>query len=109
MPKILLLTRHERLGASSRIRFLQFLPALERQGFTFDVHPFFNNAYVRSLYGGPPAGFGSIINSFRRRSKKHTMFDATVAATAKKIGTETLFSFDGWYRRQGFTLLVDAL
>jgi glycosyltransferase involved in cell wall biosynthesis len=67
MPKILLLTRHERLGASSRIRFLQFLPALERQGFTFDVHPFFNNAYVRSLYGGPPAGFGSIINSFRRR------------------------------------------
>jgi len=42
-------------------------------------------------------------------SKKHTMFDATVAATAKKIGTETLFSFDRWYRRLGFTLLVDTL
>lgn len=42
-------------------------------------------------------------------SKKHTMFDATVAATAKKLGTETLFSFDGWYRRQGFTLLIDSL
>jgi predicted nucleic acid-binding protein len=42
-------------------------------------------------------------------SKKHTMFDATVAATAKKLGTLTLFSFDGWYRGQGFTLLVDRL
>lgn len=42
-------------------------------------------------------------------SKKHTMFDATVAATAKKIGTQTLFSFDGWYRHQGLTLLVDQL
>src|SRR3954462_11649362 len=42
-------------------------------------------------------------------SKKNTMFDATVAATAKKLGTLTLFSFDGWYRGQGFTLLVDRL
>jgi predicted nucleic acid-binding protein len=42
-------------------------------------------------------------------SKKHTMFDATIAATAKKLGTGTLFSFDGWYRGKGFTLLVDQL
>lgn len=42
-------------------------------------------------------------------SRKHTMFDATVAATAKKLGTQTLFSFDGWYRSQGFVLLVDKL
>ena len=42
-------------------------------------------------------------------SKKNTMFDATVAAAAKKIGTQTLFSFDKWYRGQGFTLLVDLL
>jgi predicted nucleic acid-binding protein len=42
-------------------------------------------------------------------SRKNTMFDATVAATAKKLGTQTLFSFDGWYRGQGFTLLVDRL
>lgn len=42
-------------------------------------------------------------------SQKHTMFDATIAATAKKIGTQTLFSFDGWYRHQGLTLLVDQL
>src|SRR4051812_8898712 len=67
MTNVLLLTRYERLGASSRIRFLQFLPALERQGFTFDVQPLLDNAYVRSLYGGPPVGAGSIIRAYARR------------------------------------------
>jgi predicted nucleic acid-binding protein len=42
-------------------------------------------------------------------SKKHTMFDATVAATAKRYGTRTIFSFDEWYRKIGFTLLIDTL
>src|SRR3954467_2798935 len=67
MPHVLLLTRYERLGASSRIRFLQFLPALERQGFAFDVHPLLDNAYVASLYGGPIVGVGNIISSYWRR------------------------------------------
>src|SRR3954467_12136180 len=67
MPHVLLLTRYERLGASSRIRFLQFLPALERQGFAFDVRPLLDNAYVASLYGGPKVGAGNIISSYWRR------------------------------------------
>src|SRR3954454_18927892 len=67
MPDVLLLTRYERLGASSRVRFLQFLPALEAQGFTFEVQPLLDNAYVRSLYGGPPVGVGSLSLSYVRR------------------------------------------
>ena len=67
MINVLLLTRYERLGASSRIRFLQFLPELERQGFTFDVQPLLDNDYVRSLYGGPKVGAGNLIRSYWRR------------------------------------------
>ncbi|MGB9365912.1 MAG: glycosyltransferase family 4 protein [Xanthobacteraceae bacterium] len=67
MTDVLVLTRYERLGASSRIRFLQFLPALERQGFSFDVRPLLDNAYVASLYGGPKVGAGSIIHAYWRR------------------------------------------
>jgi glycosyltransferase involved in cell wall biosynthesis len=67
MPKILLLTRYERLGASSRVRFLQFLPALERQGFEFDVEPLLDNAYVRALYGGPPVGLAHHPTAYVRR------------------------------------------
>jgi glycosyltransferase involved in cell wall biosynthesis len=67
MTNVLALTRYERLGASSRIRFLQFMPALEQQGFTFDVQPLLDNDYVRSLYGGPPVGAGSLLRSYGRR------------------------------------------
>jgi glycosyltransferase involved in cell wall biosynthesis len=67
MTDILVLTRYERLGASSRVRFLQFLPALERQGFSFDVRPLLDNAYVASLYGGPKVGAGNIMRAYARR------------------------------------------
>ena len=67
MTNVLLLTRYERLGASSRVRFLQFLPALESQGFTFDVRPLLDNDYVRSLYGGPSVGAGRLFMSYMRR------------------------------------------
>ncbi len=37
-------------------------------------------------------------------SKKNTIFDACVAATAKKLNTKYIFSFDKWYEQLGFTL-----
>jgi glycosyltransferase involved in cell wall biosynthesis len=64
---VLALTRYERLGASSRVRFLQFLPELERQGFDFDVQPLLDNEYVRSLYGGPPVGVRHLSMAYLRR------------------------------------------
>ena len=67
MINVLLLTRYERLGASSRIRFLQYLPALEREGFAFDVQPLLDNDYVRSLYGGPKVGAGDLLRAYWRR------------------------------------------
>ena len=67
MTDVLVLTRYERLGASSRVRFLQFLPALEREGFSFDVRPLLDNDYVRSLYGGPRVGVGRLLLAYMRR------------------------------------------
>src|SRR5438477_10513455 len=37
-------------------------------------------------------------------SKQNTFFDAIVAATAKKLGADAIFSFDAWYKKLGFTL-----
>ncbi|MEA2928897.1 MAG: hypothetical protein QOG38_1325 [Hyphomicrobiales bacterium] len=67
MPRVLLLTRYERLGASSRVRFLQFIPALERAGFEVDVRPLLDNDYVRSLYGGPPPSRSRVFAGYLRR------------------------------------------
>ncbi|OGG10807.1 hypothetical protein A3J20_02400 [Candidatus Gottesmanbacteria bacterium RIFCSPLOWO2_02_FULL_42_29] len=37
-------------------------------------------------------------------SKQNTLFDAIVAAVAKKYSIDTIFSFDNWYKKQGFKL-----
>lgn len=37
-------------------------------------------------------------------SKKNTIFDAVVAETAVAFNADYIFSFDDWYRKQGFTL-----
>ncbi|MBI2314692.1 PIN domain-containing protein [Candidatus Daviesbacteria bacterium] len=39
-------------------------------------------------------------------SKKKTIFDAMVVATAKKLDTSVIFSMDDWYCKLGFTLAV---
>ncbi len=42
-----------------------------------------------------------------KSSKKNTLFDAFVVATAEKLGTKVIFSTDNWYTKLGFTLAVN--
>lgn len=48
--KILLLSKYSRLGASSRLRTMQFLPGLSGAGFEVDVQSLFDDAYLKQLY-----------------------------------------------------------
>ena len=50
--KLLVLPRYNRLGASSRLRMMQYLPSLESAGFEVTVVPLFSDAYVSSLQAG---------------------------------------------------------
>ena len=50
--KILLLSRYDSLGASSRVRFLQYLPYFHSQGIDVTVKPLLSNAYLEALYCG---------------------------------------------------------
>jgi hypothetical protein len=54
MPSVLLLSRYDRMGPSSRVRHLNFIPALEAAGFTVKVAPFLKDEYVARLYRGEP-------------------------------------------------------
>ena len=42
-----------------------------------------------------------------KSSKKNTFFDAIVAAVAKSLNADAIFSFDGWYKKVGFKLASD--
>lgn len=52
--KAALLTRYDRLGASSRVRMLLQLPYLQAAGIESVVYPLFENAYLERLYAGKP-------------------------------------------------------
>lgn len=67
MASILLLSKYGPSGASSRLRCLQFIPALERRGFTVDVRPFFDESYLARLYAGRRADPRTVVTSYVRR------------------------------------------
>lgn len=50
--KVLLLSRYGSLGASSRVRYLQYLPYFREQGMTVEVAPLFTDTYLQALYNG---------------------------------------------------------
>lgn len=50
--KVLLLSRYDSLGASSRVRFLQYLNYFRANGLEVEVAPLFSNAYLEALYSG---------------------------------------------------------
>jgi glycosyltransferase involved in cell wall biosynthesis len=67
MLNVLVLTRYHRLGASSRVRFLQFLTALAARGMSFDVQPFFDDDYIRALYGGKSPTATTMLTAYLKR------------------------------------------
>lgn len=50
--KILLFSRYDRMGASSRLRSFQYLPFLRKQGIRVDVSPLLDDSYLTDLYSG---------------------------------------------------------
>jgi len=68
--KVLALTRYGRLGASSRLRFYQYLPRLERHGVNVTVAALSSDEYVSRLYAGRRPGPGSIGADYLRRARR---------------------------------------
>lgn len=56
-----------------------------------------------------PNIYSKAVNNFfsPRTSKKNTLFDCLVAATAQEYGAEYIFSFDKFYKKLGFKLAAD--
>ena len=67
--KILVFTRYEDLGASSRLRTLQYLKFLENEKIDIEVSPLFSNEYFKNLYSGKPR-WQFIVSGFWKRFKK---------------------------------------
>lgn len=64
--RLLILPRYDQMGASSRLRMMQFLPALEAAGIDVCVAPLLGDGYVASMY----AGKVSLLGVFRSYVKR---------------------------------------
>lgn len=67
MTSVLLLNRYDRLGASSRLRFLDFLPALEAHGVAVTPSPLFDDSYLHDLYAGRRPNLARLGVAYTRR------------------------------------------
>lgn len=65
--KILVLSRYERLGASSRVRMLQYIPWLEDHGFSVTVSALFSDKYLGHYYRSGKKSPGEILKSYLAR------------------------------------------
>jgi glycosyltransferase involved in cell wall biosynthesis len=63
---VLLLSKYGSLGASSRMRALQFLPYLESTGFEVEVLPLLDNSYSETFNLGK-RGFGGVGSGYMKR------------------------------------------
>lgn len=65
--KVLLLTRYGPMGASSRVRFYQYLPFLRGQGLEIDIAPLLPDDYLRIRYAGRRWSRADILVAYGRR------------------------------------------
>lgn len=66
----LLLTRYGRLGASSRLRSLQFLPLLNEADITFTVQALFDDDVLQSRYKTGAYGVSMLLSAYVARIKQ---------------------------------------
>jgi len=65
--KILLLSRYDRLGSSSRVRSYQYLPYLKTKGIDVTIAPLLSDDYIRDLYAGGRKHLGAIFGAYLSR------------------------------------------
>ena len=65
--KVLVLTRYDSMGASSRMRFLQYLPWLDSASWSYEVEPFFTNEMLQGRYNMGSYKFSELQEAYVNR------------------------------------------
>lgn len=65
--KVALFSKYSRIGASTRLRSLQYLPELKNENIEVDVYPLFDDAYLQLLYETQQRSMILIIKAYLKR------------------------------------------
>ena len=80
MKKLSMWCRYDRLGASSRLRFYQFIPALQKAGLEIEAGNFFSDAYLKQLYSGNGKSKTAFFSALMRRWRELSALEDNVPA-----------------------------
>ncbi|MBI1731282.1 MAG: glycosyltransferase family 4 protein [Gammaproteobacteria bacterium] len=107
--RVLALSRYDSMGASSRVRMLQYLPHLERLGLRVQACPLLSNAYVAALYSGRrPDPFDLIRSYAGRLCELLCAARAVVLWVEKELLPWLPFGVERLFHRRGRRLVVDC-
>lgn len=67
MGKIIYLTKYTSLGASSRLRSIQFIPFLQKKGYQVSYSALFGDNYLKALYGKKRIKYLYLLLGYLRR------------------------------------------
>ena len=94
--KVLVLTKYGPLGASSRMRFLQYLPSLQQAGFQVTVQPLLSDELLLSRYKDGAYGLWPLLRAYAARVRALRACDQFDAVWIEK---EALPWFPAWFER----------
>ncbi|PRY67386.1 glycosyltransferase family 4 protein [Halomonas ventosae] len=67
---VALLSKYSRLGASTRLRSLQFLPSLQQAGIHVTPHALFDDDYLKRLYAGKGRSLSDVVRRYTHRARE---------------------------------------
>ena len=108
MMKVLVLTRYSRMGASSRLRALQYVDALVGPATKFQVFPLLDDAYLCAIYAGKRASIFTIVQAYGRRLRiLQRVQDFDVVWVEKELFPYWPSWFEQWLAQSGVPYVVD--
>ncbi len=102
-----MVTRYDALGASSRLRHMQYAPALARAGLETTLDPFFSGEYLARLYAGQSTSLPALTAYARRVSHLRRAGDYDVLWLEKEALPWLPWAFEKRLLPRGVPLVVD--
>ncbi|MFV0162206.1 glycosyltransferase family 4 protein [Empedobacter falsenii] len=108
MKKVLYFTKYTSLGASSRLRSLQFIPFLKKHGYQVDSSPLFHDKYLLALYNKKKSKNFYLIQGYLKRFfRLFTIYKYDIIVIEKELFPYLPSWFEQLFKKLNIKYIVD--
>ncbi len=106
--KVLVLTKYDKKGASSRLRSLQYFKGIEESGIVLDHSPLFDDDYLNKLYSGEKISRLYVLKRYLKRFiKLFSSKDYDLLWIEKELFPWLPFNIEGLLNKLGVRYIAD--